>query len=67
MSGCNFIIAWRGRCGENDCHHASMKCHCGKQAVQDCPMTMGAMICGTYVCREHAPHNSSNKHLTLAR
>ena len=56
-NGCKFIKAWIGTCeketinGTDYCkEHEGIKCLCGHQATYDCAETVGAFVCGMYLC-----------------
>jgi hypothetical protein len=55
---CKFVMAWIGRCKNVApeetaicSEHAEKRCGtCQRQAVSDCPETMGPMVCGRLTC-----------------
>lgn len=56
MSGCRYVLAWRGRCCDpvqerEVCSiHANIICaSCGQQAVRECSHT-GQFVCGAPLC-----------------
>ena len=59
LEQCRFIEAWVGKCshnivtGLNVCnYHKAFKCSCGKQAISNCHVTVGAFVCGNYSCKQ---------------
>lgn len=58
---CAFDVAWVGRCKKRTEHsdtvmceeHAVKRCWCGAQAVRQCSITVGPLVCGMGLCAAH--------------
>lgn len=56
---CGFDEAWIGLCkvpAKLCTKHQNKRCRCGGKAIRSCDATIGAFVCGTYLCGQCRCH-----------